>query len=77
MKAYVLALALVAQTEGIRINAISSDDAATPSAAPAYNDGNHKNVGFTRDNYVKDAPKQEAKGTGHPEYEGVVHGRSK
>ena len=67
MKAYILALALFSQTSGIRINAISSD----------YNDGDHKNVGQIRDNYVKDAPKQEAKGTGHPEFEGVVHGRSK
>ena len=52
--------------------------AATPAATtPAYNDGSNKNVGFVRDNYIKNDPPQTAKGTGHPDYEGQVHGRSK
>ena len=81
MKASILALALLVQVDAIAIrmqnttaNATAEAAAATPSV---FTDGPNKNVGYTRDNYIKDAPPQTAKGTGHPDYEGQVYGRSK
>ena len=58
-------------------NATASANATATAAPTVYTDGPNKNVGYQRDNYIKDAPAQTAKGTGHPEYEGQVYGRSK
>ena len=57
MKLSILSLVLVSQIEAISLHG-------------DFNDGPDKNVGYTRDNYIKDKTLQEAKGTGHSEYQG-------
>ena len=64
MKLHLLALALVSCIDAVTLH----DD---------FNDGPNKSKGFLRDNYIKDDPPQEAKGTGHPEFEGQVYGHSR
>ena len=64
MKLSILALALVSvnQIEAISLN------------TKDFNDGPNKDVGFTRDNYIKDPKPETAKATDHSEYQGVVFG---